>query len=320
MARPLHLRGNANRTEDPGIGTGFDKPLDRVMGRDGKFRVERSARIALTDGFTSLTTMRPLRLLATIFSGYFLLNLVFAGLYLLVGVEQIGNADLASLSGKWMTAMGMSLETLTTVGYGSLYPTTGMTWLVAGVEGVFGILGFSLIGAVIFARFARPTAQIAHSEVALVAPFKEGWSIQMRLANKRNTMLSQVDASLMLVLSDIDHGAGQLSYFNLPLQLDHVNYLPLSWTLVHPLGPDSPLAGMSVKDLEQRRAEMILTIRGVDEVYMQQVIARMSYRYDEIVWGGRFLRAFSAKDGTMHLDLGMISDHEQVEGPEQLPS
>lgn len=319
MPKTFHLRGNAHRTQDPGIGAGFEKPLDRMMGRDGKFRVDRSAAIQLRDGFTVLTTMSPARLLATIFFVYFILNLVFAALYMLVGVEKIGNADLGSTSGKWMTAVGMSLETLTTVGYGSLYPTGPSTWLVAGVEGVFGILGFSVIGAVIFARFARPTARLAYSASALVAPFKEGWSIQVRLANRRNTMLSQVEAGLMLVMADIEGEAERLHYFNLPLQLDRISYLPLTWTLVHPLGPDSPLAGMSKDDLEQRHAEMILTIKGIDEVYMQQVIARMSYRYDELVWGGRFIRAFSVKDGGMHLDLDRISDHEPVEGPDQLP-
>ncbi|MGV9013802.1 MAG: ion channel [Flavobacteriales bacterium] len=319
MAKQFTFRGNAHRAQDPGIGAGFEKPLDRVLGKDGKFQVQRSSSIYLKDGFTALTTMGPFRLLATVFLGYFILNLIFAGLYILVGVEQIGNADLTSLSGKWMTAMGMSLETLTTVGYGSLYPTSPSTWLVAGVEGVFGILGFSLIGAVIFARFARPTARLAHSGMALVAPFKEGWSVQMRLANRRSTLLSQVEASLMLVLADRDGEAEKLEYFNLPLQMDRVSYLPLSWTIVHPLNTDSPLAGMSLQEMTDRRAEMILTIKGVDEVYMQQVIARMSYRFDEVVWGGRFIRPFSAKEGIMHLDLDMIGAHEKVEGPERLP-
>lgn len=319
MAKQFHFRNDRNRTEDPGIGTSFEKPLDRILGKDGKFLVERSSAVSLKDGFTALTTMGPGPLLVNIFLGYFVLNLLFAGFYMLVGVEQIGNADLSSPGGKWMTAMGMSLETLTTVGYGSLYPTSPLTWAVAGVEGVFGILGFSLIGAVIFARFARPTARLAHSDVALIAPYKEGWSIQMRLANRRATLLSQVEASVMLVLADKDGEAEKLNYFNLPLQMDRVNYLPLSWTLVHPLDADSPLAGMEEADLHERRAEMILTVKGIDEVYMQQVIARMSYRYDELVWGGRFIRAFSAKDGTMHLDLDKIGAHDKIEGPLRLP-
>ncbi|MEO8734103.1 MAG: hypothetical protein ABI373_07215, partial [Flavobacteriales bacterium] len=72
--------------------------------------------------------------------------------------------------------------------------------------------------------------------------------------------------------------------------------------------------------LQTRRAEMVLTIKGLDEVYMQKVISRMSYRWDEIVWGGRFTRAFSAKDGAMHLEIDRISEHTTVEAPEHFPS
>lgn len=292
-----------------------------MLGKDGKFQVERnSAVVGFLDGFTELTTMGVGRLLVTIFIGYFILNLIFAGIYMAVGVEHIGNADLGSASGRWMTAVGMSLETVTTVGYGSLYPASPSVWMVAGVEGVFGILGFSLIGAVIFARFARPKARLAHSEVALLSPFQEGWGLMIRVANRRSTLLSDVEAKLMLVLSDGEVGKERLSYFNLPLQLSGISYLPLTWTVVHPLNAESPLAGMSRADLELRRAEMILTIKGFDEVYMQPVITRMSYRWDEIVWGGRFTRAFSSRNGTMQLDLERISEHTTEEAPEHLPS
>jgi len=292
-----------------------------MLGKDGKFQVERnSAVVGFLDGFTELTTMSVRRLLFTIFLGYFLLNGIFACLYMLVGVEHIGNADLGSQAGRWMTAVGMSLETLTTVGYGSVYPNSPGAWWVAGVEGVFGILSFSLIGAVIFARFARPKPKLAHSAEALLAPFKEGWSLQIRVANRRSTLLSEVEARLILVMAEVETDAGHLSYYTLPLQFDRVSFLPLSWTVVHFIDAESPLAGMSRADLQARRAEMILTIKGVEEVYMQTVISRMSYRWDEIVWGGRFIRSFSAKNGSMHLDLDRISEHTLVEAPERLPS
>lgn len=274
----------------------------------------------LREGFTELTTMSAAGLIGTIIFGYAVLNLLFGSLYMLVGVEHIGNADLGSTGGRWMSAIGMSLETITTVGYGSLYPASPMVWMVAGVEGVFGILGFSLISAVIFARFARPKARLAYGDAALIAPFKEGWSLQVRLANRRSTLLSEVEAKVLLVMADIEAGSEKLQYFDLPLQFRSISYLPLSWTLVHPITSESPLAGMSKADLAQRSAEMIITIKGVDEGYMQHVIARHSYRFDEILWGGRFTLAFSAKNGVMHLDLDKLSAFTPVEAPEHLPN
>jgi inward rectifier potassium channel len=138
------------------------------MSKDGTFHIRRDSRATgPSEGFVALATMPAGRLVLTIIATYLSMNLLFGSLYMLVGIESVGNADLSSLSGRWMSAIGMSVQTLTTVGYGSLYPTTIATWLLAAIEGVFGILAFSLIAALIFARFARPTTQLAYATCRL---------------------------------------------------------------------------------------------------------------------------------------------------------
>ena len=64
---------------------------------------------------------------------------------------------------------------------------------------------------------------------------------------------------------------------------------------------------MTAADLTARRAEVIVILKGVDEGYMQPVITRHSFRFDEIVWGGRFTPAFSGDGGRMRLDLDGLS-------------
>ncbi|MEO8067329.1 MAG: ion channel [Flavobacteriales bacterium] len=310
----------AERTQDPGIGTSFERPLDRLVDKSGSFRVQRTGGISgLREGFIALATMPLVRLVFTFVAGYLTMNLVFGSLYMLIGVEQLGNADLTSLGTRWMSAIGMSVQTLTTVGYGSLFPNSPSTWTLAAVEGVFGILGFSLISAVIYARFARPTTRLAYCEKALIAPFKDGWSLQVRLANRRSTLLVEVEARMLMVMADVDEHGERLNYYNLKLQLPGVSFMPLTWTMVHPITAESPLAGLSKAELIERRAEVIVMLKGIDEGYMQQVITRHSFRYDEIVWGGRFIRAFSAVNGAMRMDLGKLSDHTPLEAPERLP-
>lgn len=317
----LAFKTRAVRVEDPGIGTTFERPLERLMAKDGKFKVDRIGQVSgMREGFVALATMPIWRLVLTFVMGYLTMNLIFGSLYMLIGVEQMGNANMTTLTTRWMSAIGMSVQTLTTVGYGSLFPNSPATWGLAAVEGVFGILGFSLISAVIYARFARPNTRIAYSDKALIAPFKEGWSLQLRLANRRTTMLMEIEARLMLVMADVDEQGERLNYYNLKLQFDRVSFLPLSWTLVHPILPESPLAGITNADLIERRAEVILVLKGIDEGYMQQVITRHSFRFDEIVWGGRYVRAFSAKDGSMRLDLNKLSDFTPLDAPERMPS
>jgi inward rectifier potassium channel len=310
----------ARQVNDPGIASAFERPLDRLMNKDGSFRVSRDSRLAgLSEGFVSLATMPALRLVATFVGVYLTMNLLFGSIYMTIGVHQLGNADLSTLGTRWMSAIGMSIQTLTTVGYGSLYPASPATWLVAAVEGVFGILGFSMIAAVIFARFAKPTPRLAFSANALLAPFRDGWSLQIRVANRRDTLLVEVEARLLLAMSDLDGSLARLSYFTLPLQIDRISFLPLSWTIVHPIGADSPLAGMSQAELTARRAELLLILKGVDEAYMQTVIARHSFRYDEIVWGGRFVRAYGVESGEARLHLSKISAYQAEPAPERLP-
>jgi len=251
-------------------------------------------------------------------ASYLTMNVIFGSLYMAIGVDQLGNANLSTPYTRWLSAIGMSVQTLTTVGYGSLYPTTALTWLLAAVEGVFGILSFSMISALLYTRFARPTAKLAYSSHALVAPFKDGWSLQLRVANRRSTLLVEIEARILLVMQDPDDSA-RLEYFTLPLQFSKVSFMPLSWTLVHPITNESPLAGMSKADLERRRVEIIVILKALDEGYMQSVITRHSFRYDEIVWGGRYVKAYSSQDGKMRLDLNKLSHFTPHDAPERLP-
>jgi inward rectifier potassium channel len=309
-----------HRTNDPGIGTTFGgRPLDRLLLRDGAFAVDRIGETrGLRDGFVALATMPAVKLILIIIATYLTLNLTFGSIYMLIGVEHVGNADMHSLGSRWLSAIGMSVQTLTTVGYGSLFPTNAATWLLAAIEGVFGILGFSLISAIIYTRFARPTTRLVYSEQALIAPFQDGWSLQLRLANQRRTLLVEIEARLILVLADPAQ-PDRLEYFTLPLQFRTISFLPLTWTLVHPIASDSALAGMTLAELTARRAEVIVILKGIDEGYMQPVITRHSFRFDEIVWGGRFTRAFNADGGRMQLDLTGLSRFTPVEAPERLP-
>ncbi len=316
MTESLHT---PRQTDDPGLGSTFDRPIERLINRDGSFPVHRVGELrGLSEGFVALATMPPVRLVVVVITAYLSMNVVFGSLYMLIGVEHIGNAGLGSLGERWLSALGMSVQTLTTVGYGSLYPTNASTWLLAAIEGIFGILGFSVISAVLFARFARPTSRLAYSGQALIAPFKEGWSLQLRVANRRRSLLVELEARLILVLVDPTQ-PDRLEYFALPLQLNNVSFLALTWTLVHPVTPDSPLAGLSHADLVARRAEVIVILKGVDEGYMQPVITRHSFRYDEVVWGGRFTRAFGAENGRIRFDLKAVSDFSPVDAPERLP-
>src|SRR5436190_21178753 len=101
LSRPksaLEGESSPRQVNDPGIASTFEKPLDRLMSKDGSFRVSRDGRHAgLSEGFVALATMPALRLVATFVSVYLTMNLLFGSIYMTIGVHQLGNADLTSL-------------------------------------------------------------------------------------------------------------------------------------------------------------------------------------------------------------------------------
>jgi inward rectifier potassium channel len=81
-------------------------------------------------------------------------------------------------------------------------------------------------------------------------------------------------------------------YWPLPLERNKVTFFPLSWTIVHPIDPESPLAGKTMEELERAQSEILVLLSGIDETFEQTVHSRSSYRADEIVWNARFRSMF----------------------------
>ena len=102
--------------------------------------------------------------------------------------------------------------------------------------------------------------------------------------------------------------AGNIHAVELALERDRVLFMPLTWTIVHPIDSQSPLNGMTAAALAQMQAEVLILVKGVDDSFSQTVHARYSYRFDEIVWNARFAPAFDVDaDGDLRLELNKVS-------------
>ncbi len=65
--------------------------------------------------------------------------------------------------------------------------------------------------------------------------------------------------------------------------------------------------------LAETSAEFMVLLRGFDDTFSQVVNARFSYRYDEILWGYRFVPAFhNDENGHLVLDLAKMDDAYKV--------
>jgi inward rectifier potassium channel len=177
------------------------------------------------------------------------------------------------------------------------------------VESLVGVLGFAVATGLLFGRVSRPSAKIGFSEKMLVVPYQDMQSLQFRVVNRRRNDLVEIEARVMLMTVDEKDGQPIRSYRLLRLERDKVLFLPLTWTIVHPIDSESPMFGLAARDLERLQAEVMILIKAYDDTFSQTVMARYSYRYDEIGWNQQFAPAFSiGADGDLVLELQKVGN------------
>ncbi|HEX4750234.1 MAG TPA: ion channel [Bryobacteraceae bacterium] len=304
---------------DPGLTQTYAGNLQRVINKDGGFNVYRT-------GFTwrdihpylLLVNLSWSKFLLVVLAFFLVVNVMFAAVFMMIGPDCIYGAKASSY---WLTFLNIaffSSHTLTTVGYGNMYPVGVAANAVASFEALMGLLAFALATGLLFGRFARPSARIGFSRNMVVAPYGgDGISLQFRVVNRRQNNLINLEARMTLMTVEEINGRLGRKFLNLELERTEVLFFPLTWTVVHPIDENSPLWGKTKADVEGLRAELLIQMRGFDDTFGQIVHSRHSYRYDEIVWGARFVPAFDFdKNGVMHVEVNKVGQCERAALPE----
>lgn len=307
---------------DPGLTQKYTGSIRRIINKDGAFNVKRRG-VNWRDIHPYLymiNTTWP-RFLVDVLAGYLTLNLVFATIYFLAGVEHLKGAEAPTAFGRFLNAFFFSAHTLTTVGYGNMWPQGAVANSIAATEALFGLMTFALATGLLFGRFSRPAARLAFSPRMLIAPYKDGKSLQFRIANRRSNNLMELEARVLL--STVEDVRGQLTRRYQPLSLERPNvlFLPLTWTIVHAIDEASPINGMTPETLAALQAELLVLVKGFDDTFFQTLHTRYSYRHDEIVWDARFEPAFSIDGaGDMVLEMDLLGNYTELAAPPQSPA
>jgi len=181
---------------------------------------------------------------------------------------------------------------------------------VATGEAFVGLISFALATGLLYARFSRPRTMLVYSENALVAPYRDGSGLMLRVANKRESQMIDVSASMIFSWVETTDESQARRFFNLELEYNRINMLSTSWTIVHPIDGASPLAGKTPEELERAEAEILVLLTGIDEAFEQTVHARSSYRAEEIVWNARFQSMFLPVDAQARVSVDISRVHE----------
>jgi inward rectifier potassium channel len=253
---------------DPGLTKQVIAPLRRIVNENGQFNVRRRGTTWRDiHPYLHLVSMSWPRFLAVLFLGYVAVNTMFAGVYFALGPDQLAGAGAPTEWGRFLNAFFFSSHTLSTVGYGNISPRGMGANVVATFEALVGVLGFAVATGLLFGRVSRPSARIGFSENMLVSPYQEGTSLQFRMVNRRANSLMELEAKVMLMTVDSVDGKLQRNYKMLRLERPGVLFLPLSWTVVHPIDEDSPLWGKTAEDIVRLQAEVLILVKGYDDTF-----------------------------------------------------
>jgi inward rectifier potassium channel len=268
-------------------------------GADYEVRVIGARRRPLRDFYHALLRMTWPSALLLISSGFLLVNALFALCYAAVG--GVAHARAGSL----VDAFFFSVQTMGTIGYGSMYPeSSAANWLVV-LESIVSLIMTALCTGLVFAKFSRPNGRIVFSRRAVISPVNGLPVLMFRIGNERGNTI--VDAHIRAVVSRAEPTAeGTLFYRLHELKLARTHALTLRSALVvmHVVDEHSPFYRQTPASIAEREYELQVIVVGVDDTAMQQVHAVQHYSPKQIVWGARLADVLSeAPDGAMLIDL-----------------
>lgn len=227
-------------------------------------------------------------------TGYLLLNLLFAGLYVL---DPQGIARVDGPTTSFAEAFFFSVHTLGSIGYGALFPTSLYSNLLVTAESLLGLFVTALVTGLVFSRFSRSTARILFSQEATVHTYNGLPTLMFRLANERRKAI--IEAQLRAYLAIDERSAeGQRMRRLLPLNLlrDHSPLFLLTWTAMHPIDPQSPLLGATANSLQAANAEIVISFSGIDEILERPIHAHHHYPLAQVHFDHRFVDMMIAQD------------------------
>jgi inward rectifier potassium channel len=260
----------------------------------------------LTDLYHYLLTSRWWVLFALILCSYLAANVVFALLYMIDG-----GID-GARRGSFEDAFFFSVQTMSTIGYGRMVPTSTFANAVVTLEALFGLVGLALGTSLTFAKFSQPRALVVFSRNAVVTVRDGATVLMLRLANERATGLVEAQLRLVLVRDETTlEGEAIRRFHGLPLARASTAVFALSWTVIHVIDESSPLFGETPESLRASRADVVASLVGLEEATSQQVHARYSWKANDILFDHRLRDILTVlADGRRQLDYARFHDVE----------
>ncbi len=300
--------------EDEGAQQAFTKPSaeqsalteKRATRRDISEAVRKGAPSHLRrDLYFHLMEGGWFRVFATLTVLFLVSNVAFAVLYLLEPWS-VDNVRPDS----FMDAFSFSVQTMATIGYGSMSPQTPYAHAVVIVEAAFGVLAVALATGLMFSKASRPSSSILFSDVSVVNEREGVPTLVLRVGNARGNDIVEASITVVAVVDETTpEGHKGRMLHDLKLRRDTSPLFVLTWSIFHVIDEESPLHGIDPDNIEDRLMALVCTMTGYDATYAQTTHARKVYYAEDIRYGHRFVDVLSTlDDGRMMVDYDHFHD------------
>jgi len=290
MFKIRKINPRAKSEINTGFGVNSSDYGGRFLHKNGKpnIKIKGIGVIERTSWYHILLDMPRWKFMLTIVLFYLGINLLFAFVYYLLGLQEFGGSKTPSHFRQFMEAFFFSSQSFTVGGYGRADAGHLLINGICAFEAFLGLLSLAVVTGLLYGRFSRPKAYLRFSKNAILAPFHDQKAIMLRLAPFKNTTLTDAEAKVTLGLIVEENGKMINKFYQLPLEYNTVNSLTLSWTIVHPITETSPFYNFTKEDFQNVQGEILVFIKAFDDMFSNTVVSRTSYTLNEIVIGAKF--------------------------------
>jgi inward rectifier potassium channel len=259
----------------------------------------------MQDVYHHLLNLKWRWLIAYIATLYTAMNATFALLYL-----GLGDAILNARRGSFEDAFFFSVQTMATIGYGTMVPYGFAGNFLVTVESLLGMVMIAVLTGLLFAKFSRPTSRVVFSRVAVVTKHDGVPTLVFRVANERDSIIVEARVRVIVMRSEkTAEGVTTRRFHDLTLLRNENPIFPLSWSVFHPIDEKSPLHGATPESLVGQDLEIICALAGTEESLEQTIRARYSYTLEDLRFDHRFVDIVSVGEGgTRILDYTHFHD------------
>jgi inward rectifier potassium channel len=260
------------------------------------------------DLYHRLLRMSWARFFLLMLAAYILITGTFAVLYSLFP-GAIANAD----NQGFMTYLAFSVQTMSTVGYGYLYPVTSVAHALVIFETGAGLFFTAVLTGLVFSKFSTPIVRIVFSNNIIWTTQNGKPVLSLRVGNFRANRVFNGQASMVLLRDEVSTEGEKLRrQIDLKLQRSATMLFSMSWTLFHHIDEQSPFWGMTPEQVADLKWDVYVSFVGFDEDLDKTIVAHTTYPGNMILRARKFVDMIESVDGVREVDFSKLSLIESV--------